>query len=216
MESRFYEWIDSIIPGSALIIAIILVGGGLILTVYKFFKKMNTSYKDHVLAQEAQRQEYGELKVTIGTMSETVTKISEQITKMDEEHAKNIEKINHRIDHVSESINDQENESTSGDEHLNQELMEQKKELSDISSKIDVLTRNMGLMIDSDKESIKSFIATQYYTAMDQEYIEVYIMEILEIRYKKYLQENGDTFVASLMKELRTLPHTPPTKEKEE
>lgn len=216
MESTFYNWLESILPGSTLILAILLVGGGIIVSLIRTIKKANDNYKEHVLSEDAQKKEYNDLKETIDDIANKITSMNESITKMDEEHTENTRLINERIDEVHASIKTQEDESTDGDEHLKEELEKQKEDLEDISSKIDILTRNMSLLLDSDKESIKSFIATQYYEAMEKQYIEVYIMETLEIRYKKYLLENGDTFVASLMKELRELPHKPPTQEESE
>ena len=76
-----------------------------------------------------------------------------------------------------------------------------------INVKIDTLHDNMNMLIDSDKEGIRSFITMQYYEAIDKGYIEIYKLEALECRYEKYLKENGDSFIAKLVEELRTLPH---------
>ena len=78
-----------------------------------------------------------------------------------------------------------------------------------INKKIDVLHDNMDLILESDREDIRSFITIQYYNAVEKGYIEMYVMEALEHRYEKYLKENGDSFIANLMNEMRKMKHQP-------
>ena len=68
-----------------------------------------------------------------------------------------------------------------------------------------------NLLIESDKEGIKSFIIDKYYQALEDKYIKLHVLQGLELRYEKYLQENGNTYIGRLMNEIRKMPNEPPT-----
>ena len=67
------------------------------------------------------------------------------------------------------------------------------------------------MLIESDKEDIKSFITAQHHKFVyEQEWIDDYSMECLEKRFAIYEREHGNSFVLGLMNELRALPKRPP------
>lgn len=78
------------------------------------------------------------------------------------------------------------------------------KALQKVNSKIEML-------IESDKEDIKSFITSQHHHFVyDMGWIDDYSMECLEKRFAIYEQEHGNSFVEGLMNEIRALPKRPP------
>ena len=73
-----------------------------------------------------------------------------------------------------------------------------------------ILTDKINLLIDSDKDSIKSFITDRYHHfCYDKKWIDDYSLDCIEKRYKHYTDEGGNTFINDLMKELRALPKQP-------
>ena len=77
-------------------------------------------------------------------------------------------------------------------------------QISNLSDKID-------LLIDSDKDDIKSFITREHhYFCYDKKWIDDYSLECLEKRYQHYHDEGGNSFIEGFMEELRALPKRPP------
>lgn len=104
---------------------------------------------------------------------------------------------------------------------LVEDFKELKNNMNDMHTEIVEMKRdiysNLNMMIESDKEGNRLSIVSEYYNAMEKGYIEVYLLQALEYRYERYLEENGDSFIENLMKELRRLPHEPhkkPTRKK--
>lgn len=72
------------------------------------------------------------------------------------------------------------------------------------------LATNVNLLIDSDRDDIKSFITREHhYFCYQKGWIDDYSMDCIEKRYKHYTDEGGNSFIHSLMEELRELPTQP-------
>ena len=85
-----------------------------------------------------------------------------------------------------------------------QALKEQQKStdeyLKSMSSKID-------LLIDSDKDDIKSYITKEHHHFCYQVgEIDDFSLDCLERRYKHYADQGGNSFIAGFMEDLRKLP----------
>lgn len=68
------------------------------------------------------------------------------------------------------------------------------------------LAEKMDLLIDSDKDHIKCWITEQYHKFTEQGWIDSYTLDCLEQAYKHYQQEDGNSFITSLMESLRKIP----------
>lgn len=127
--------------------------------------------------------------------------LKKEIKKHDDEIAERIrenhseEEFKNQMKELAEDFKEMKNNMTT----MHTQIMEMK---SDIYN-------NLNMMIESDKESNRLSIVSTYYSAMEKGYIEVYLLQALEYRYERYLEENGDSFIENLMKELRGLPHEP-------
>ncbi len=76
--------------------------------------------------------------------------------------------------------------------------------LQDLSAKIDML-------IDSDMDSIKSYITEKHhFFCYELGWIDDFSLDCIEKRFDHYEDEGGNSFVGSLMAELRALPKQPP------
>ena len=96
-------------------------------------------------------------------------------------------------------------------EDLNNEKKVFDKEFQDADTRFKKIESSIEMLIESDKEDIKSFITLQHHKFVyEQEWIDDYSMECLEKRYAIYEREHGNSFVLGLMNELRALPKCPP------
>ena len=78
------------------------------------------------------------------------------------------------------------------------------KILNDLSAKIDML-------IDSDKDDIKSYITREHhYFCYQMGWIDDFSLDCLERRYEHYADEGGNSFIGGFVNELRELPKQSP------
>ena len=111
------------------------------------------------------------------------------------ERKKNIEDINEKLNQNSEDI---------------KMLIEMQKQQNE---KIEQQNLRIGLLIDSDKDDIKAFITEKYHYFIEVKgWIDDYSLDCLERRFQHYKDENGNSFVADLMSEIKRLPKHPPQK----
>lgn len=73
------------------------------------------------------------------------------------------------------------------------------------------LTEKVDMLIDSDKDDIKAYITDKHhYYVYTQKWIDDYTLDCIARRFKHYQDEGGNSFIETLMKELKTLPKQPP------
>ena len=78
------------------------------------------------------------------------------------------------------------------------------KVLQNLSAKIDML-------VDSDKDAIKSYITKQHhYFCYQTKWIDDFSLDCLEKRYGHYADQGGNSFIEGFMEELRALPKQQP------
>lgn len=81
---------------------------------------------------------------------------------------------------------------------------EVKEAIVKIGEKVDIL-------MHSDKDAIKAWITKEHhYFCYQKGWIDDYSLDCLERRYGHYVEENGNSFIANLMDEVRDLPKQPP------
>ena len=111
------------------------------------------------------------------------------------ERKKDIEDINEKLNQNSEDI---------------KMLIEMQKQQNE---KIEQQNLRIELLIDSDKDDIKAFITEKYHYFVEvRGWIDDYSLDCLERRFQHYKDENGNSFVADLMSEIKRLPKHPPQK----
>lgn len=92
-------------------------------------------------------------------------------------------------------------------ENSNMRIDEIVKQQNDMMNEILRLKVAIDLLIDSDKDSIKSWITMQHHHfCYDLKYIDDYSLDCIERRYAHYKDEGGNSFIGDLIKELRQLP----------
>lgn len=73
----------------------------------------------------------------------------------------------------------------------------------------------LARLVDSDRDDIKGFIVKEYHYFVEQKHwIDDFSMDVLEKRFGHYVAEGGNSYIETLMNELRALPKHPPKDEK--
>lgn len=94
-------------------------------------------------------------------------------------------------------------------EHIKSEQQMLKQSIADIKASVD-------LLIDSDKDDIKSFLTKEHhYYCYIQGWIDDHSYECCLKRYSHYKKEGGNSFIDEFMEELKELPKQPPHKDGE-
>lgn len=98
------------------------------------------------------------------------------------------------------------------------EMQELIREIKNIKQDVAVIKENnkvyadqLKLLVGSDREDIRAFIVTKHHFFVEnQHWIDDYSMDVLEKRFTYYKQEGGNSYVETLMNEIRALPKHPP------
>lgn len=107
-------------------------------------------------------------------------------------------------DKHEENINEQIN-------NLVTEIKEIKEEQQQITNQYNDLSKEIKLLILSDKDDIKAYITEKHhYFCYEQGWVDDYTLDCIERRYSHYQEEGGNSFIKDLMNELRELPKLPP------
>lgn len=116
-----------------------------------------------------------------------------------------------RLKQVFKKESDQEQEIDSIQKHFDEHIKEYEIMQNTQNETLRLLTEKINLLIDSDKDSIKSFITERHHHfCYEEEWIDDYSMDCIERRFRHYTDEGGNSFIHDLMEELRALPKQPP------
>ena len=73
------------------------------------------------------------------------------------------------------------------------------------NSSIESIQGQVSLLIDSDKNDIKSWMVEKHHDFMTKGQIDDYSMNVIELRFQNYREEGGNSYVKSLVEDLRKL-----------
>ena len=80
-----------------------------------------------------------------------------------------------------------------------------------VNTKFTELDKRIDQLTESDMHDIKQSIVRDYHYFTEQKkWIDDFSLNTLELRYSDYKEEGGNSFIDSLMAELRQLPKSPP------
>lgn len=92
-------------------------------------------------------------------------------------------------------------------ESLKDKINKNNKEIDDLKKSIQVLTKKIDLLIESDKDDIKAYITKQHHHfCYEQGWIDDYSLDCIEKRFGHYEEQGGNSFIQGLMEEIRDLP----------
>lgn len=92
--------------------------------------------------------------------------------------------------------------------HAREKEIQKLKDMNDVlKQEMEAMNAKLDLLINSDKDDIKSFITREYHYFVEEKgWIDDYSLDCIERRYEHYKEENGNSFIGDLMYELRKLP----------
>jgi hypothetical protein len=79
-----------------------------------------------------------------------------------------------------------------------------------MSIRVDKIENQLNLLTQSDMNDIKGWIVEKHHNLIKQGWVDDFTMDTLERRYSDYKAEEGNSYVKTLMTELRALPKFPP------
>ncbi len=211
MEESFLDWLNSFGHPIGTYIAIIIGGVTLIAGVLAAIRTIKKKYDDHIAEKLLKDTEEREFKKTMQQMVSQVSSIQSDLTDLSNKHDNSISEINSKIDDVWSAVVESQRDSKEGDVVLENQMKSYEEVLDNLNIKLSNMDEKTTMLIDSDKEAIKSFIIDKYYQAKNDGYIELHVLQGLELRFAKYLQENGNTYVGRLMNAIRKMPNDPPS-----
>lgn len=97
-----------------------------------------------------------------------------------------------------------ETEKDKVNEQLNK-IIKSQEELNETVGKI---SKQVNILLNSDKDDIKAWLTEKHhYFCYKLGYIDDFNLDCIEKRYSHYKEENGNSFIADLMEDIRKLPH---------
>ena len=210
MESNFFSWLDSFGLPVGTWLGIIIGGFAVIGGIIAAFIKTKKSYDDKIREKTITEQADKDFHKSMDELVEKVSKIQEEVITISENQKKQNSDVTEKLDEMWVAINDSKETSTSNDTLLGDRMQSYESTMATINNKLTLMDQKTTLLIESDKEGIKAYIVDKYYKALESGYINTHTLQIVEQRYEKYLQENGNTYIRSLMEKLRDLPNDPP------
>ena len=79
-----------------------------------------------------------------------------------------------------------------------------------IEDRVDKIDAKLQQLTESDMHDIKGWIVEKHHALMKKGWVDDFTMDTLERRYSDYVAEDGNSYIAGLMSELRALPHFSP------
>ena len=209
MEGNFIDFLNSFGIPLGTWLAIIIGGIAVISAIIKAVKEIKKKYDKYLVTKVNKEKEEKEFRESMLTVANNVTTIQTNIDALSKQQQNQQQEIHTKLDEVWNAIVASQKDSRDGDIALENQIKNYVTTIDNINIKLSAVDDKTNLLIDSDKEGIKSFITDKFYEAKEKGYIELHVLETLELRYKKYLQENGNTYVKKLMDTLRMLPNEP-------
>ena len=80
------------------------------------------------------------------------------------------------------------------------------RRFAEVDATFEEINQRIDTLIRSDREQIKAYITGKYHEFMDKGFVDDYSMQCLEEQYAIYVEEDGNSFIGTMMKELRSLP----------
>lgn len=191
----------AIISGVAACVGGIVAGYKLFQQLRKIWIATKKAIDEHKASKEKMQKDLEHVVSVMSTLSEDVANIK----RHNEESAK---ETTFKIEELRDKVVQGQNEMSSSDKMLGSRLDSNDQKISEISKVVESLTDKTTLLITSDKDSIKSAITDKYFQACKDGYIEMRVLENLEKSYEVYIQENGNTFIGTMMKKLRDMPNS--------
>lgn len=179
-------------------LAVFLLVAAIIITALVMVIKAVKSIKGDSRAEFEEEREQDAYKEKVSSTQSDLEYLSELMVRLTETVNASNSQISGDVKQLMNNMSDKTGGCAYGHE-LEKEINHIKTGvLKELSEKID-------LLLDSDKESIKGFITSEYHYWMKLGYIDIYSLKVIDERFEKYKKEKGNTFVADMVSELHKL-----------
>lgn len=179
-------------------LAVFLLVAAIIITALVMVIKAVKSIKGDSRAEFEEEREQDAYKEKVSSTQNDLEYLSELMVRLTETVNASNSQISGDVKQLMNNMSDKTGGCAYGHE-LEKEINHIKNGvLKELSEKID-------LLLDSDKESIKGFITSEYHYWMKLGYIDIYSLKVIDERFEKYRKEKGNTFVADMVSELHKL-----------
>lgn len=102
-------------------------------------------------------------------------------------------------------------------EELRRQIKENSEQIKEMRASILKMNDMIKMLVQSDKDAIKAYITKQnLFFVHQQGWIDAYSLDCLQKRYDHYQDQGGNSFIETLMGQLRNLPRVPHEHNKEE
>lgn len=83
--------------------------------------------------------------------------------------------------------------------------------MDQVGKKLGIFEDHLNLLLESDRNDIKQSIVKDYhYFVEKQGWVDDFSLDTILLRYEDYKKEGGNTYVDTLISEIKALPKTPP------
>ena len=82
--------------------------------------------------------------------------------------------------------------------------------LDKLAESIDSLAKRVDRLTVSDRNDIKQYIVKEYHHFIEQQQIDDYSLDCILRRFEDYKEEGGNSYIHTLVEELKKLPKSPP------
>ena len=210
MEGEFLQWLDKVLPAHlGTIITICLGGFGLLTALFTGVVKIKNEYEEGISNMILKEENDKKFKSDIKDMINQVKLLKENTEFLSTQYAATQQELTNKVDDIANIVRQTQESTTARDEAIEKRIQAYEDKLDGFKNDINTSKEQLDLLIDSDKESIRSFIVDKYYQVMDTGYINSHLLQVLEERYTQYHREGGNGYITTLMEEMRELPHSP-------
>lgn len=178
VENEFFNWANTVSLGGAIIFIAIIVG--ILVVLIRSVNKVAKVHKEYILTEHNKIETKKKLQEDVDNLRSNMDDIKQLITTSTENNSKRITAVEKGLDQY-------------------------KKDNIKISKSIIKIDKTVDILVESDKEDIKSYIVSQYHKWMELGYIDIYAYETILLRYENYKKEHGNSFVKKLIDEIELL-----------
>ncbi len=187
------DFLDGIGFGTGLLIVGALIS--ILILGYKYFKGFRKTIDDQaeerIAARETTKKIQASIEETNNTLKELTLKISNvenKVTDLDTKYSNTIRDITTDMCNMTNRLETNMQESNNADAVLEAKLNEYNLNIEKVGNNLSDLTAKTNRLIESDRESIKAYIAGIHKTATTDGYIDFHILSIVEHQYETYLR----------------------------
>lgn len=83
--------------------------------------------------------------------------------------------------------------------------------LNSIEESVEKLSNKVNRLTESDMHDIKQYIVREYHYYITKGWIDDYSLDSILLRYEDYKEEGGNSYIKTLIGEIKALPKQPPT-----